>query len=150
MTLSLYSMANRKDAKRPKWMPMMYVNYFGLIQKLANEHGYALCVHGSVVRDFDLVCVPFDEVVKPHEELIAAIRKEIGLDTSSDPIFDKIGYEPHGRICYTVECGGSGYFDISFTPTMQQAIKMVEDRKVRRKEIKTIIASFKEGDTHAN
>lgn len=144
MTSSLYSMTNLKDAKRPKWMPMVYVNYFGLLQKLAKEHGYALCIHGSVVRDFDLVCIPFDEVVKPHEELIAAIHKAIGFDKSSDPIFDQVGYEPHGRICYTVECGGSGYFDISFTPTMQQAFKLAQDSLIRREEIKTLIASFQQ------
>lgn len=124
-------------------MPMMYVNYFGLIQKLANEHGYALCVHGSVVRDFDLVCVPFDEVVKPHEELIAAIRKAIGFGKSSDPIFDKIGHEPHGRICYTVECGGSGYFDISFTPTIQQAMALAKEQDRKREEMQVLLGKIR-------
>lgn len=125
-----------------KWMPMMYVNYFGLLQKLAKDHGYALCVHGSVTRDFDLVCVPFDEVVKPHEDLLTAIRNTIGNTETSDPIFDIVGHQPHGRTCYTIECGGGGYFDICFTPTMKQAYDMAMETIRRRQEVKALLAEM--------
>jgi hypothetical protein len=138
---------NPKDVKAPKWMPMMYVNYFGLLQRLANEHGYALCVHGSVGRDFDLVCVPFDEVVKPHEELITAIKKMIGHDHSSDPIYDIVGHEPHGRTCYTIECGGGGYLDICFTPTMQQAIELSKQQARKKEEMESLLESIRGTET---
>jgi hypothetical protein len=127
----------------PKWMPMMYVNYFGILQKLAMDHGYALCVHGSVVRDFDLVCVPFDEIVSPHHELLAAIRMQIGLAASSDPIYDKVGYEPHGRTCYTIECGSTGYFDISFTPSMLQAMELIKEQSRKREEMEAILETIR-------
>jgi len=128
--------AKRHDGK--KWMPAMYVAYFGIIEKLANQHGYALCIHGSVVRDFDIIAVPFDFKVKPHADLLSAIKKVVGIGVSSDKIFDIIGNEPHGRTCYTIECGGGGFFDISFTPTMQEAIALVKRDQAREKEIKKL------------
>lgn len=122
-----------------KWMPAMYVAYFGILQKVAREHGYALCVHGSIVRDFDLIAVPFGEKLKSHQELLSEIRSIIGFGESSEKKFDIVGMEPHGRMCYTIECGGGGYLDISFTPTMQQAIEMIEKNEKRGKEMKELL-----------
>jgi hypothetical protein len=128
-------------ARVPKWMPIMYVNYFGIISKLANEHGYALCVHGSVVRDFDLICVPFDIEVKPHEDLLKAIKETIGIRKSSEEIYDKVGFEPHGRTCYTIECGGGGYLDISFTPSYQSVYNQLKTDENKRAEMEALIKS---------
>lgn len=120
-------------------MPLMYVNYFGLLTKIVNNHGYALCVHGSVNRDFDLIAVPFEETVSPHDEVIMAIKKAIGNNGDSDELYSKVGHEPQGRICYTIECGGDGYFDISFTPSIQEAIFRVRQEHRRDAEVEAII-----------
>lgn len=135
------------DKPKPygKWMPMMYVNYFGLLQKLANDHGYILCVHGSVVRDFDLICVPFHFVVKPHQDLLNAIKKAIGFEKSSEKRFDIVGHEPHGRTCYTIECGGGGYLDISFTPSIQEAMEKLKSDLQKGIEIKELLNKCKNG-----
>ncbi len=122
-----------------KWMPIMYVTYFGILQKLAKEHGYILCVHGSVVRDFDLVAVPFDETVSPHKVLLDEIKKAIGSPEDDDESFEIVGYEPHGRICYTIQCGAGGYFDISFTPSLQQAAEYLSRKEWKSKEINQLI-----------
>lgn len=121
----------------------MYVNYFGLLTKIVNAHGYALCVHGSAVRDFDLIAVPFDEFVSSHEEVIRSIKKEIGNTGSSDPLFDKVGHEPQGRICYTIECGGNGYFDISFTPSLQERADYIMRKSLRELEVKKMLDEIK-------
>ena len=131
---------NGKAIHCKKWMPAMYVAYFGIIEEIVNAHGYILCIHGSVVRDFDLVAVPFDFEVKPHKEVLDAIKKAIGTTESNNDLFNNIGYEPHGRKCYTIECGAGGYFDISFTPSMQDAIKRVKEEKKNKKEIKNILS----------
>ncbi|WP_018619066.1 hypothetical protein [Spirosoma luteum] len=125
-----------------KWMPAMYVAYFGIIQELANRHGYALCVHGSVVRDFDLIAVPFEPVVSAHEVLLADIRLAIGLTGPTDPIFDIVGQEAHGRMCYTIECGAGGYFDISFTPSLNDAVAFVNREEERKIEIQAMFAAM--------
>ena len=118
-----------------KWMPAMYVAYYGIIESLAKKHGYALCVHGSITRDFDLFVIPFEPTVSQHEVLLTEIRKAIGIESSSDKMFDLVGHEAHGRTCYTIECGGGGYFDISFTPTLQQAMDKVKADMQRAAEI---------------
>jgi hypothetical protein len=121
----------------------MYVAYFGILQELANRHGYALCVHGSVVRDFDLIAVPFEARVSPHEVLLGDIRKAIGSPEEGHPAFSHIGHEPHGRTCYTIESGGGGYFDISFTPTLEQAIIEVQRKERRDAEIEVFLKAIR-------
>lgn len=125
-----------------KWMPVMYCAYYGILKDIAEEHGYALCVHGSVVRDFDLIAVPFDENPKPHAQLLDAIKKVIGIDKNADPLYDKVGYEPNGRICYTIQCGGGGYFDISFTPSLKDAVEFVKKESLRDAEIKNLFSKM--------
>lgn len=132
-----------KPNHRKKWMPSMYVAFYGILKDLAKEHGYALCVHGSVVRDFDIIAIPFADVVKPHEELLQAIKNIVGEVENHDPqLYDKVGYEPHGRICYTIECGAGGYFDISFTPTLKQAMDKIKADENREKEIKEMFSKL--------
>ncbi len=130
---------NKKVVHGKKWMPAMYVAYFGILKDVAAFHGYALCVHGSIERDFDLIAVPFDLKVSSHTELLQAIRVVVGCETSSDKLFDIVGHEPHGRTCYTIEAGGGGYFDISFTPTLQEAVKRAKQEIKNEAEIKELL-----------
>lgn len=130
-----------------KWMPAMYVAYFGIIEQLANKHGYALCVHGSVVRDFDLIAIPFEPEVSPHIDLLWDIRNAVGMVSISGHPYDQMGYDSHLRTCYTIECGGGGYFDISFTPTLAQFEDLQRKDKQRREEMKRIFDSFPNVDT---
>lgn len=127
-----------------KWMPAMYVAYFGILQDIAQEHGYALCIHGSVVRDFDLVLVPFDVKVSSHEVVLDAFRSAIGTPEHPETLFDKVGHEPHGRLCYTIEVGGGGYLDISFTPTMERAIELVKKEQKQRLEMNQLLESIQQ------
>lgn len=101
-----------------KWMPVMYVTYFPTLQSIANEHGYALAVHGSVTRDFDLVAVPWVEKPKSHRELLSAIQQYIGRINSNGLPYDSITEKPHGRVAYTIGTGQGGYLDISIMPVL--------------------------------
>lgn len=132
-------MSENKPHHNNKWMPAMYVAYFGILEKIANEHGYALCIHGSVARDFDLVAIPFDEKIKPHKQVIDAIRKAVGMKGIVDEIHNIVGHEPHGRTVYTIECGAGGYFDLSFTPTLEEAMQQVRNKVMKEAEVKKIL-----------
>lgn len=125
---------NDNPQHRKKWMPAMYVAYFGILEKILNKHGYILSIHGSVVRDFDIIAVPFDDIVSPHKEVLADIEKMVGQAAPEmNPFYSMEGMEPHGRKCYAIECGGGGYFDISFTPSLQDAMDQI--RKEEKKEL---------------
>ncbi|CCH01937.1 hypothetical protein FAES_3931 [Fibrella aestuarina BUZ 2] len=122
-----------------RWMPIMYVTYFGILQAIAQQHGYALAVHGSVVRDFDLVMVPFAPKVSPHDFVLEDIRQAIGNTGPTSEVFDQVGQDCHGRTLYAIECGSGGYFDICFTPTVEQVLALIETDARRAKEIQHIL-----------
>ena len=90
----------------------------GLYPKLAEvfrTHGYALAVHGSVSRDFDLIAVPWvDEAADPRAVVDELVRKfafdEIPQQVTPTP-------KPHSRCAYSVHLSFADcYLDISFTP----------------------------------
>lgn len=127
-----------------KWMPAMYVAYYGILNEIAKKHGYMLCVHGSVVRDFDVVFVPFDEKISSHKEVLDDIEMMVGIkgdDRFFEGEWNLYGYEPHGRSCYCIECGGGGYFDISFTPTLKDVHELYEALEKKKKEVQDVLDS---------
>lgn len=81
---------------------------------IGREHGYALAVHGSLRRDFDLVAVPWtDEACEP-QTLIDAITSTFAIDVLREPA-DK----PHGRRAWSIVIGhGHCAIDLSFMPRL--------------------------------
>ena len=55
--------------------PSLYAYYFEGLKKIALEYGYNLVIHGSMNRDLDLIAIPWEPVVRPHEEMIAEFAK---------------------------------------------------------------------------
>jgi hypothetical protein len=102
-----------KDPNKYNWMPVTYVTYYGMLREIAIEHGYALGLHGSVTRDFDLIAVPWTENASPPKEMLMAFRKIIGIERPNGEPYDTMEEKPHGRIAYTIETGCEGYLDIS-------------------------------------
>ena len=81
------------------------------LAELCRKHGYALAIHGSLARDFDLVAIPWvktvsdpDLVVKEITETFAT--KEIGTPQTKE----------HGRITYILSWMGEAFMDFSFMP----------------------------------
>ena len=72
-----------------------------LIWKLAREVGYAVGVHGSLKRDFDLIAAPWTNGAVSHIRLIRHLC--LGLDAlCAGPIEDK----PLGRVAVTLQMDG--------------------------------------------
>jgi len=100
-----------------------------LLQTIAQQHGYALAVHGSMATDLDLIAVPWIE--KPSapevliEELRSAVNGHIPNDVHADK-YDETQYNPvdrpHGRRAWSIylnEGQGGPYIDISIMPTRE-------------------------------
>ena len=98
-------------------------------REAAREHGYALCVHGSEERDFDIVAVPWVEAAVSKDELVSILHYIFsgGCVSQSYPWEEK----PHGRIATSfpvlwleypgcledsVFRAGSGCVDLSILP----------------------------------
>lgn len=81
------------------------------IRRVALVHGYATAVHGSELRDFDLVLFPWVDEVAAPETVIAAIVQEIHGVISEDKTYPV--QKPHHRLAWSVQIGAGAYFDIS-------------------------------------
>lgn len=103
-----------------------YVTLYPELVAIAKEHGYALAVHGSVVRDFDLIAVPWTPVATDAITLIKALKKALGAVTwrtgmdEHYPDCSPSSTKPHGRVAYSLHLTENGmdgpYLDISVMP----------------------------------
>lgn len=104
-------------------IPACYaILYMGMAKK-ARELGYALALHGSLVRDLDLIAVPWTEEAVSTEALVAAMIEACGGLVINDETADPYDYtrhspqpKPHGRLSWKICLGGSQYIDLSVTP----------------------------------
>lgn len=110
-----------------------YVAIYPMLVAIAKKHGYALAVHGSVTRDFDLVAIPWIEEASEPLTLIKAFKKATRTETTHED-FDRIGKQdcqptqkPHGRIAYSLHVTNhgmyGGYLDISVMPKVKTESK---------------------------
>lgn len=112
----------RKPA--PSYSPV-YCALYPELAKVAREHGYALAIHGSLVRDFDLIAVPWVECPAEPEALVGAFTSRFALHRMDKAPTAK----PHGRAAYTISVGfGECAIDLSFTPREDPAIREWRDR----------------------
>lgn len=76
---------------------------------LFRDHGYALAVHGSLRRDFDLVAIPWAETVSDPVVILRAITSQWAITLAGE-----ITEKPHGRLCQSIAIGGFCAVDLSF------------------------------------
>jgi hypothetical protein len=55
--------------------PSFYAYYFEPLKVIALKYGYNLCMHGSMKRDFDLVAIPWKDVVDSSDEMVIEMSK---------------------------------------------------------------------------
>lgn len=113
----------------------VYVALYPTLQQIANDHGYALAVHGSIHRDFDLVAIPWIEEASEPLELIKAMKTATGAVTQSaatDHLLPDCEprIKPHGRIAYALHFTPHGmygaYLDISVMPKKDSGMRIFE------------------------
>ncbi|MGH9873396.1 MAG: hypothetical protein ACRD9S_13165 [Pyrinomonadaceae bacterium] len=102
-----------------------YVALYPMLQQIARRHGYALAVHGSLHRDFDLIAVPWVKEASDALALIKAFKKATRTVThqeEGDHLFKDCvpTKKPHGRVSYSLHVTNrgmyGGYLDISVMP----------------------------------
>lgn len=106
-----------------------YVALYPMLLQIAKRHGYALAVHGSLHRDFDIVAIPWIEEASAPLVLIRAFKKATRTVThheESDHLVKDCGptQKPHGRVSYSLHVTNrgmyGGYLDISVMPRASQ------------------------------
>ena len=89
---------------KPANFAPVYCALYPALAEIARKHGYAMAIHGTMARDFDLICIPWVETPSKPEEVVAEITATYATTDITNP-----GYKPHGRLAYSV-CFGFGEF----------------------------------------
>lgn len=99
----------------PSYAPM-YCALYPELARVAKKHGYAMAVHGSLARDFDLICIPWVEAPSNPKTVVDELKKEFALDEIGEP-----EVRGHGRKIWTLAIGfGECFLDLSFMPQTGQ------------------------------
>jgi hypothetical protein len=91
------------------------------LKHVAYRHGFALCVHGSLRRDIDLVAVPWRDTAVGGAHLADEIRKaaEIIIGIARQRECDPPTQKPCGRLAwsfYLTHADDGPYIDLSIMP----------------------------------
>ena len=93
---------------------------YRVLSTCAKKHGYALTVHGSMLRDVDLVAVPWVNRCKAPSTLVKALYKLVkamaGRENAYVRINSKPELKPHGRLSWSLYFSRDAYLDISVKP----------------------------------
>lgn len=101
--------------KPANFAPVYACLYPGLAE-IARAHGYALAAHGSLARDFDIVCIPWVERPSPPQKVVDAITKAFAIRQIGAPEL-----RLHNRLVYTISVQfGECSLDLSFMPTVSK------------------------------
>lgn len=99
--------------------PECYVAMFESLKQVALRHGYALSPHGSIVRDFDLMAMPWIEDASDPKVFIEALCKEAGGFFAPHDVNPVL--KPHGRLAYSFHLSGGPYVDVSVMPKIKES-----------------------------
>lgn len=93
---------------------------YRILAQCARRHGYALAVHGSLLRDVDLVAIPWVPRCKAPSTLVKAIHGIVRAMAGRDQIYVRMNKapesKPHGRLAWFIYFSAKAYLDLSVTP----------------------------------
>jgi len=102
---------------KPANFAPVYVGMYPPLAEIARKHGYALAVHGSMGRDFDLIAIPWVDGAANPQDVVDSITAEFALKEIGTP-----DIKEHGRIRYTLRVSfGECFVDLSFMPLIGQS-----------------------------
>lgn len=90
------------------------------LAEIARRCGYALAVHGSLARDFDLICIPWIESPDSPLSVLREITETFAIEVDAGAT-----QKLHGRVSYYLVFGfGDCGVDLSFMPTRREGGKV--------------------------
>lgn len=97
---------------KPNYAAVYAAALYPQLAKIFQSHGYALAVHGSLARDFDVIAVPWAEKVSNPEDVIKEITDGFVIHVIGEPTPKR-----YGRVAYFISVGfGECAIDLSFFP----------------------------------
>lgn len=102
----------KTEELKPNYAPVYAAAMYPDLAKIFQKHGYALAVHGSLARDFDLIAIPWVENPSKRKDVIAEMVKTFAVKQIGEPTG-----KPPARLAYTFSVAfGECALDLSFFP----------------------------------
>lgn len=102
---------------KPATFGPVYCCIYPEIAEIARSHGYALAIHGTLARDFDLICVPWVDLPSDPEAVVSALTSKYRFKQIGEP-----SLKPHGRLVYTLAFSfGECFMDLGFMPVVRSS-----------------------------
>lgn len=112
----------KKGPRDSENLPTFYASLLPEIREAGRKSGYAITIHGSMARDFDLVAVPWTRKAVSARALVRQMcRLTRTLFVSNDPASSDVK-RPHGRRAWKLFFGGKPYLDLSIMPRAQDRL----------------------------
>lgn len=108
--------------RRRSSLPICYVFLLPSIMEAARRCGYCIAIHGSLLRDFDLIAVPWNADSVNAETLVREVTQACGgleFEKKEAEAHKNPTVKPHGRLAWNIILGGSYYLDLSVMPLVQ-------------------------------
>lgn len=97
---------------KPANMGPAYVGLYPALADIARAHGYALAIHGTIARDFDLIAIPWVESPSHPDDVVSEMTTKYALRSAGEP-----DTTFHGRRRYTLILSfGECFCDLQFMP----------------------------------
>ena len=95
----------------------VYACVYPKLTEIARSHGYAMAAHGSLARDFDLICIPWAASVSEPQQVVDEVVENFAFRQVGEP-----ERKEHGRIAFTISFDfGECRLDLSFMPAATAA-----------------------------
>lgn len=113
---------------------MIYAEIFGHLQQCARDNGYALAVHGSCARDFDIIAVPWTDKAVEDSELIYEFVRVLHPVATAAPVI-----KPHGRKAWFIilshEQSANGLTDFGVDVSVMPRLKQQDHKQEAAEEM---------------
>ncbi len=102
--------------KDPTFTPV-YAYVYPAMCEIARSKGYALALHGTMQRDFDLIAVPWVDEAVDAPELVAALEQVAGGYVFAHPTLGREPTpKPHGRMSWVLILDNGAFIDLGVMP----------------------------------
>lgn len=118
------------DSKPRPGMSAFYCGMYPELAEVARKHGYALTVHGSLRKDFDLFAVPWIDNPSSPKEFLEDLTKQFALKIVGEPDYQC------GRERWTLHFTfGEAWLDIQFLIRHADIFRLEKEIKELRQKI---------------
>jgi len=130
--------------------PVVYATWYSTLRQIAIKHGYAACLHGSLLNDMDIVLIPWVSSAGNPLNMLLEMKEatnakliyfhpiKVATEMGYAPVVypDSLDtpkeFTPHGRESWALQINDTAYIDISITPRLSPPCAEIEWKEIEQ------------------